>query len=922
MPDEVVIREAEGRAAADFLTSARERPAALFVEGEPGIGKTTLCSAVVHDAGEVGFRVLSARPAAAESVLSYASVADLLHGVDAASFAKLPYPQRHAVDRVMLRADADDKPTDQRAVAAAFLSVVETLAAESPVLVAIDDLQWLDPSSARAVAFATRRLSGPVGVLATKRDGRRDGTWLLQLPDADDVTRIRLHPLAVGALHVAVTQRLGRSLPRPTMVRIHEISGGNPLYALELARAVVAGTTQIASSLPSTLAELVRDRIGSLDGDVHDVLLAAACTPVSTVEVLAGVMGTAAADVVRLLEAAERMGIVEFDGNKALFSHPLLAWGVYADANPALRRETHRRLAQVVTEPEPAARHLALAATTGDPATLRSLDEAAEIARTRGAPAAAAELVELAMRLGGDTPQRQMCLAAHLFDAGDSRRAATLLGQTIDQLAPGMLRAEALSQLAVMRLFDNSSLEAAELLQRALDEAEGNLTVQVQALVPLSYALGETGRFGAAVDAVENAVLLAEQLGRPDLLTQALGVRVMLHFMRGDGIDESSLRRALELEDRHMSVPMAFRPSMHNAMLLAWTGQLERAHDEMRHIRRQCLERGEESDLIYVTFHAVLIAIWRGDLTEATLLSDDAVERAMQLGGDVSLFVALTVRAAAAAYGGREDDARRDLAGAVAASRRCGSYRLAEWPVTILGFLEVSLGNHREALTTLEPLLSHLDPASEQTEVVAASFVPDAVEAMIQVGRLTDAKPLVDALERNGRRLDRAWMLAVGARCRAMLLAAHGDLTAAASTAAAAMEHHDLLPMPLERARTQLLVGQLQRRQRLKAAASETLGEALAAFEDMGIPLWAERVRVELARCTAVPRRPSELSPVERRVATLAAQGMTNRDVATELFISAKTVEANLARVYRKLGIHSRAELGRHMSQAIEHEDT
>ena len=916
MSDGIVIRDAEGRAATDFLTSACQRPAALFVEGEPGIGKTTLCSAVGRDASEAGFRVLSARPAAAESVLAYASVADLLHDVEPAAFVTLPYPQRHAVDRVMLRGDGDDEPTDQRAVAAAFLSVVDTLAAESPVLLAVDDLQWLDPSSARVIGFATRRLSGPVGILATKRDGRRDGAWLLQLSDADAVTRIRLQPWAVGALHAVVSERLGRSLPRPTMVRIHEISGGNPFYALELARAAVAGTTDIERALPRTLTDLVRDRIGSLDGDVHEVLLAAACTAAPTVELLAGATGTTAADVLRLLEPAETEGIVEFDGNKVQFTHPLLARGVYTDVEPARRRATHRRLAEVVTEPEPAARHLALAATTADPTTLRSLDEAAEIARIRGAPAAAAELVELAMRLGGDTPQRQICLAAYLFDAGDSRRAATLLGETIDRLAPGIPRAEALSQLAVMRLFDNSSLEAAELLQRALGEAEGDLTVQVQALVPLSYALGETGRFGAAVDAVENAVLLAEQLGRPDLLSQALGVRVMLHFMRGDAVDEPSLRRALELEDRHTSIPMAFRPSMHNAMLLAWTGQLERAHDEMRHVRRQCLERGEESDLIYVTFHAVLIEIWRGDLTEATLLAEDAVVRAMQLGGDVSLFVALTVRAAAAAYRGREDDARRDLAGAVAASRRSGSYRLAEWPITILGFLEVSLGNHREALTTLEPLLSHLDPASEQTEVVAASFVPDAVEAMIQVGRLTDAEPLIDALERNGRRLDRAWMLAIGARCRAMLLAAQGDLIAAASTARQAMEHHDRLPMPLERTRTQLLLGQIQRRQRLKAAAAETLGEALAAFDAMGIPLWAERVRAELARCTAVPRRPTELSPVERRVAALAAQGMTNRDVAAALFISAKTVEANLARVYRKLDIHSRAELGRHMGQS------
>jgi DNA-binding CsgD family transcriptional regulator len=354
-------------------------------------------------------------------------------------------------------------------------------------------------------------------------------------------------------------------------------------------------------------------------------------------------------------------------------------------------------------------------------------------------------------------------------------------------------------------------------------------------------------------------------------------------------------------------------------VLLAWTGQLERAHQEMVSIRRHCLEHGDESDLIYATFHTVLIEIWRGDLTAAMLLAEDAVERAMQLGGDVSLFIALTIRAAAAAYGGHDDDARRDLAEAVAASQRSGSYRLAEWPITILGFLELSLGNYHETLTTLEPLLSHLshlDAAPPTTEIITASFLPDAIEALIQVGRIGDAEPLIDTLQRNGRRLDRAWTLAVGARCRAMLLAAQGDLDGAVDNLEQAMVEHDRLPMPFERARTQFLLGQIQRRQRRKDAAAVTLHEALSAVEAIGIPLWAARIRAELARCAVVARGTGDLTPAERRVAELAASGLTNRDVAAALFISPKTVEANLSRIYRKLGIHTRAELGRQMGHS------
>jgi DNA-binding CsgD family transcriptional regulator len=188
---------------------------------------------------------------------------------------------------------------------------------------------------------------------------------------------------------------------------------------------------------------------------------------------------------------------------------------------------------------------------------------------------------------------------------------------------------------------------------------------------------------------------------------------------------------------------------------------------------------------------------------------------------------------------------------------------------------------------------------------------------MIALDRLDDAERIIGVLESNGRRLDRAWMLAVGARCRSMLLAARGDIDAASETAERALREHQRLAMPFELARTQLVVGQLQRRQRRREAAGATLREALATFEDLGAPLWAERARAELNRATGTRTR-AELTASEQRVAELAATGITNREMATTLFISPKTVEANLSRVYRKLNIHSRAELGRIIGRADE----
>jgi DNA-binding CsgD family transcriptional regulator len=242
--------------------------------------------------------------------------------------------------------------------------------------------------------------------------------------------------------------------------------------------------------------------------------------------------------------------------------------------------------------------------------------------------------------------------------------------------------------------------------------------------------------------------------------------------------------------------------------------------------------------------------------------------------------------------------------------------QLTAWPTTILGFLEVSAGNHAEALDALAPILTAFE-AGAATEIISACYIPDAVEAMVTLGRVDAAEPLVAALERNGAELDRPWMLAVGARCRAMVLAARGDVVAAERMAEQAMAAHDRLPMPFERARTQLFVGQLARRQRRKQVAARTLTDVVTEFRELGARLWADRARAELARVNGPRNRDSDLTPSETSVARHAAAGMTNRDIAAALFISPKTVEHNLSRVYRKLGVRSRAELARY-SELIE----
>ena len=200
-------------------------------------------------------------------------------------------------------------------------------------------------------------------------------------------------------------------------------------------------------------------------------------------------------------------------------------------------------------------------------------------------------------------------------------------------------------------------------------------------------------------------------------------------------------------------------------------------------------------------------------------------------------------------------------------------------------------------------------------EPVVLTFAADAAEALIALGRTEEATGLVDQLETAGRRLDRAWALATGARCRALLFAAAGDLEAAIEAGERAMTEHARLAMPFERARTQLVVGRLQRRQGKRRAARASLDEALRTFEELGTALWAGKARAELLRLGLHPGDATELTPSEQRIAELAAGGLTNRQVAAMILVSTKTVEASLARVYRKLDIHSRAELGRWMAQ-------
>ena len=921
----VVSRSAELGAVAALLASARREPSCLVLEGPPGIGKTTVWTAALQIARKQGFQVLSTRPTAAESVLAYASLADLLADAEAAdvgadSWPDLPQPQRLAIDQVMLRATPESGPTDPRAVAAGFGSVVTRLTMQGPVLLAVDDMQWLDSSSAAALAFVVRRLSGPVAVLGAARVDESGPAHQVQLDGPAGVRQLRLPPLDLAGTRAAVAQCLDRPVAGGAMLRIHQISGGNPFYAVELARAMTdRSASELADMaeipLPTTLSQLVRTRMSGIDDNVLAALLAAASASAPTLELVAGALGDTAEHVAQLLESTS--GVINVHGAAVRFTHPLLAWGVYTDAEPAARRAMHRRLAELVDEPERRARHLASAATGPEERTVEALDEAAELAVVRGAPSAAAELIGLAIALGADTAQRRIRLAANLFTAGDSTAARTHLEAVLSAPGRGVHRATAMLQLAVISLSEGSWATGDELLTRALTEAADDCEVQARVLIPLSLAQMNDGRFEVASRTIGDAITAAEAIGGPaysQLLSQALSMRVIVDFMRGNGFDHRIHTRALALEQRDAPTWVQLRPTVHAASLLAWTGDLDQAHKCFTVIRRDLLERGQESELMFVAFLAVLTEVWRSDFAAARSMTHDALERTEHLDGLLPQGVALMLCGLLDVYNGREQDARARIENARGAIERSGSNYLTGWLTATLGFLEVSLGKYSAALSVLEPALARVMAKPAGTEIFTAGFLPDAIEAMVGTGRLDAAEAAIAILEENGRRLDRAWMMAVAGRCRAMLLAARGDADGAAAAVERALAEHGRLGMPFERARTLLVLGQVQRRQRRKNAAATTLRTVVETFEQLDTPLWAEKARSELRRVQVDAGADGELTASERRVAELLASGMTRRQVGAELFISPKTVEAHLARIYRKLGIRSRAELGRYVA--------
>ena len=939
----LVGREAELAALGAFLEDRNALPGGAIIEGAAGAGKTTIWRAAIERGAELGYLVLSCRPAGAEVQLSLAALSDLLEPQLEATLPVLPAPQRRALEIALLLEDDEGRAPDRRALAAGALNAIRALARERPVLLAIDDAQWVDAPSAEVLEFALRRLrDAKVAILASWRTasatspargedrtagGQGRGLRMDRSLERPPL-RVEAGPMTLGALHRLLRTRTSLEFNRRTLQRIHETSGGNPFYALELARALereaaaTGGADTVAGAgeplpLSSGLNELLADRLTGFNPTTRSALLIAAAAPGATVELIEAALGRPAGLV---LEPAVRGSIIRVDGGAIDFVHPLLASAAYAASTAEERASWHARIAEVSDDPETRARHLAFARRGPDAEVAARLADAARSARDRGAAAAAADLYSQALaRLPtaegeskgtGQLATERAGLVAEaapiLIAAGEADRARKLLETSIAELAAGPVRCDLLLILAPLVEGDEAGGQARlRLLEQALAEAGDDPRRTAAALLDLEQWERHRDRSPDALPIARRALALAEEAGDEKLLAAAHVRTADLEVVLGLGGEPiARFQRALELGDQvHVDAEHSARSML--AVCLIRAGRLDEARPYLLTERARAMAEGDEASHSWDCLFLAELEWFAGRWDEAAAAAAEGLEVAQQAGlrlreGTLQSLVALVEGSR-----GEPERARSMAQRAISILDEVDEVSYGNYARQILAFIDLTRG---DAAAAHEQLGSYALDRLEGSKRLA--FIGDEIEALVQLGDLDRAADLTDELGRRGTELNRPTLVATAARCRGLVLGARGRLDDAILVAKEAVEIHEQLRLPFEHARSLLVLGGVQRRAKQRKAARESLTAAIEMFERLGATPWAERAAAERARVGG--RTTIEgLSETELRVAQLVAEGKSNKEVAAELYVSVRAVESNLSKVYAKLGVRSRTELAR-----------
>jgi len=876
---------------------------ALVLSGGPGIGKTTLWETGLAVARQEGLRVQTARPSNAEARLAFATLIDVLDGVGGDELSDLPVPQRQALDVALLRASPSGPAPGAHAVAVGFLNALRAVAARSPLLVAVDDIEAIDAPSAAALVFAARRLEdADVRFLLARRPGPTSELEQALAPGGLELRQIG--PLSFAAVRHLLLRRLGLNVSRQAMRRIVDSTTGNPLFALEVGRTLVEhGEPAIGEEIPvpEAVEDLLGTRVAALPHDQARLLLAVALNPDLRTTQLAELAGQ------HSLDDAIESGILVVDGDHVRAWHPLLAAAATRHARDEEQRTLHRALAPLVADGQLRVRHLALASSEPDADLAAAVAEAAADAARRGAAHTAVELAEHALRLtppdAAERPDRVLELGGYLEVAGDLSRLTDLLTQALDEIPPGRKRVQAYQLLSSGAVGGND--EVRSYLERGLEETGDDAPLRLSILAELAVndALARVERIREA-EAWATDVLPASRREGPDVERVVLYVLSWTRALLGRPIDDLRDRFRASLD---AAFYVATSPERVAAQRRAWRGEVDEARAALTNLLSTADERGESSSYALQRLHLCELELRVGGWDEVTRMLDEWAEPGEGALREWPMYE--RCRALVAVGRGDVDEARRWAAEATARAEATGIRWDALEAARALGAAHLLAADPTAAAEELRAVWEHTVRVGVDDPGVFP-VGPDLVEALVATGDLDEASAVVSRIAALADEQDHPWGRATARRCAAVLRLASGPDEDAVAELEQAAADYEGLGLAFDRARTLLSLGRAQRRLRQWGDARGTLERAAAGFGELGSAGWAERARSELGRAGA--RRPTasgELTTAERRVAELAAEGLANKEIANALSVTVSTVEYHLSNVYAKLGVRSRTAL-------------
>ena len=726
--------------------------------------------------------------------------------------------------------------------------------------------------------------------------------------------RLELGPLTVGSLRRLLGARTGLALPHQLLRRIHDATLGNPLFALEVGRKLAdEGLPAVGEELPVPfeVGDLLGTRVARLAPGERTLLLAVALSRSMRATQLEGLAEAAALD-----GAVAAGALVVDDDTGVRASHPLLAAAAIAGSSAGERRAIHRALAEVVDASEVRTRHLALA--EGDP----NAELAATVAATaadaaaRGAVQAAAELSEHALRLTPDDDERReerlLELGRYLVLAGEKRRVTELLEPALGWISPGVARSRAYVLLTRGEISGNDDIQHS--LEQALVESGDDPRSRAAVLAAMAENVAAV-RIERIPESESWALeaLAATTDAEPQVARLALYALAWTRTLAGRPIDDVCDRfRAVSTAAFYL----AESPERIAGQRLVWRGELTEARRVLTPMLHAAEDRGEPSSYAIQRLHVCELELRAGGWDAAEQLLDEWADSA-----DRELLhwpMYERCRALLAAGRGHREEARRWGVEAIARARASGVRWDAFEALRAVGVAELLSGAPERAAERLAPVWEHTEREGVDDPGVFP-VAPELVEALVEVGQLDEAHAVTRRLERLAEEQRHPWGRAPATRCAAVAgLALRHDERDVAALEASADELLEL-GLPFDAARTLLALGRAQRRARKWGAARETLERAATAFEELGSDGWAETARGELSRAGA--RRPAKagaLTPTERRVAELAAQGLANKEIAGALVVTINTVEFHLSNTYAKLGIRSRGQLAARLAARSE----